>query len=330
MTPPDPTVEAINSPNAPHDPLGEALHFLRMDGIFYSRSEFTAPWGIQLPTFPGCLMFHMVLEGRCLVEIQDCKSEWIEQGNLVLVPHGKGHKVLSESGTPTVKLFDLERELVSDRYEIIEHGNGGPKTSIICCTVRYEHPSAHQLIALLPPLIKIESANAPEQALIKNMIDLLGQEAQKLSSGSETILTRLADILLIQTIRTWIEQDTDIQVGWLGALRDEQLGKALSLIHSKPAHPWTVESLASEVAMSRAGFAARFKELIGESPMQYITRGRMHLALTYLKENKHPLIDLAERLGYQSEAAFSRAFKRFFGVSPGHIRRHGDWGFVAD
>jgi AraC-like DNA-binding protein len=300
----EPSVESISAPLAPVDPLGEALNFLRVSGMYYSRSELSEPWGVRLPTFPGCLMFHM------------------------LVPHGKGHQIASRAGIPAVKLFDLDREEISERYEMIRHGGGGPTTRAVCCTVRYDHPAAHQLIALLPPLINVQTINAPGKDLIESMIRLLGDEARALSPGSETVITRLADILLIQTIRLWIEQDAATQKGWLGALRDRQLGRALFLIHRHPEQPWTVESLATEVAMSRAGFAARFKEMVGESPMQYVTRGKMHLALTWLKEDDAPLSQLAPRLGYQSEAAFSRAFKRCIGVAPGGIRRRDVWGFI--
>jgi AraC-like DNA-binding protein len=324
----EPSVESISAPLAPVDPLGEALNFLRVSGMYYSRSELSEPWGVRLPTFPGCLMFHMVMEGCCWVDVEGAEPLLLEPGHLVLVPHGKGHQIASRAGIPAVKLFDLDREEISERYEMIRHGGGGPTTRAVCCTVRYDHPAAHQLIALLPPLINVQTINAPGKDLIESMIRLLGDEARALSPGSETVITRLADILLIQTIRLWIEQDAATQKGWLGALRDRQLGRALFLIHRHPEQPWTVESLATEVAMSRAGFAARFKEMVGESPMQYVTRGKMHLALTWLKEDDAPLSQLAPRLGYQSEAAFSRAFKRCIGVAPGGIRRRDVWGFI--
>ena len=132
---------------------------------------------------------------------------------------------------------------------------------------------------------------------------------------------RLADILVIQAIRSWIEQDPAAQTGWLGALRDPQIGRAISLIHRDPARAWTVASLADEVAMSRSAFAARFAELVAEPPMHYVTRWRMHAAVTWLQEGDATLGELALRLGYQSEAAFSQAFKRFIGLSPGAVRR---------
>jgi AraC-like DNA-binding protein len=157
------------------------------------------------------------------------------------------------------------------------------------------------------------------------------REDKELRPGGETVITRLADILVIQAIRSWIAQDPSAQTGWLGALRDKQVGRAITLIHRDPARAWTVASLAAEVAMSRSAFAARFTELVGEPPMHYVARWRMHVArwrmhvaLASLREDGATLGEVAMRLGYQSEAAFSRAFKRFIGVSPGSVRRNGD------
>ena len=149
----------------------------------------------------------------------------------------------------------------------------------------------------------------------------MAAEARELRPGGETVITRLGDILVIQAIRSWIAQDPAAQTGWLGALRDPQIGRALSLIHREPERAWTVALLAVEVAMSRSAFSARFTDLVGEPAMRYVARWKMNLALTSLKEGGTRIGDLASRLGYQSEAAFSRAFKRFVGVSPGGARR---------
>jgi AraC-like DNA-binding protein len=168
---------------------------------------------------------------------------------------------------------------------------------------------------------------------IASTLRFMAAEAREPRLGGETVITRLADILVIQAIRSWIEQDPAAQTGWLGALRDPQIGRAISLIHRDPARSWTVASLADEVAMSRSAFAARFTELVGEPPMHYVTRWRMHAAVTWLQEENATLGELALRLGYQSEAAFSRAFKRFMGVSPGAVRRStasSRGGFVHD
>ncbi|MGD9891966.1 MAG: AraC family transcriptional regulator, partial [Dehalococcoidia bacterium] len=197
-------------------------------------------------------------------------------------------------------------------------------TSLICGVVRFDHPAAHHLIALLPRLICIEAWSGPETEWIQSTLRFMAAEARQIRPGGETVITRLADVLVIQAIRSWIAQDPAAQTGWLGALQDKQIGHAISLIHRDPARAWTLASLADEVAMSRSAFAARFTELVGEPAMHYVTRWRMHLALTWLKEEDTPVVELAARLGYQSEAAFNRAFKRFAGLPPGVARRNGD------
>ena len=313
-----------NDARAPVDPLGEALHFLRMSGVLYSRPELTAPWGLELPPLPDHMMFHVVISGRCWLEVQGAEPSVLQAGDFVLVPRGDGHRLLSEPGVAAVNLFDLPRELVSERYEIFRHGGGGAPTTIVCGVVRFDDPTAQQLVRLLPSIIRIEASSSPEMDWIQSTLRYMAAEARELRPGGETVITRLADILVIQAIRSWIAQDPAAQKGWLGALRDKQIGRAISLIHRNPDHPWTVASLASEVAMSRSAFAARFTELVGEPAMHYMASWRMHVALTWLKEDKVTLAELASRLGYQSEAAFSRAFKRFMGVSPGAVRRNGE------
>jgi AraC-like DNA-binding protein len=156
---------------------------------------------------------------------------------------------------------------------------------------------------------------------IESTLRFMGAEAKQPKPGGETVITRLADILVIQAIRSWMERDPAAQTGWLGALSDKQIGRAITLVHRDPARAWTVASLASEVAMSRSAFAARFTELVGEPAMHYVARWRMHVAVSWLREEDTGLGDLAGRLGYQSEAAFSRAFKRYMGISPSDVRR---------
>lgn len=308
-------------PLAPVDPLGEALHFLRMSGVMYCRSEFTAPWALALPALEDCLMFHVVTSGRCRLEVEGCDDHVLQPGDFALVPHGAGHRLASESGVPAAKLFELPREQVSDRYEILRHGGGGAPTTVICGAVRFDHPAAHRLVTLLPKVISVEAWNSPELDWIQSTLRLMAVEAKELRPGGETVITRLADILVIQAIRSWITKDPAARTGWLGALQDQQIGRAIALVHRNPGRSWTVASLADEVAMSRSAFAARFTELVGEPAMHYLARWRMHIALTWLEEEDAPLGEMARRLGYESEAAFSRAFKRFIGFPPGAVRR---------
>jgi AraC-like DNA-binding protein len=308
-------------PRSPDDPLGDALHVLRMRGIFYSRCELSAPWALALPSFPGSMMFHVVTSGRAWLEVDGAEPRLLQPGDLALAPHGEGHRISSEPGVPGVSLWDAPREELGDRYEVIRLDGGGAPTGLVCGTVSFDHPAGRHLVNLLPPLINVETWRGPETEWIGSTLRFMAVEARERRPGGETVITRLADILVIQAIRAWIEQDPAAQAGWLGALRDRQIGRALTHIHRDPAHGWTVATLADAVAMSRSAFAARFTALVGEPVMHYVTRWRMQLAYAGLAEEDATVAELALRLGYRSEAAFSRAFKRFFGVAPGAARR---------
>jgi AraC-like DNA-binding protein/mannose-6-phosphate isomerase-like protein (cupin superfamily) len=314
---------AMSSPDpwAPTDPLGEALHFLRMSGAFYCRSELSAPWGIGLHSMPGYLWFHVVTSGAAWLETDGADAMQLRPGDFALVPHGTGHRLRSEPEASAPNILDLERELVSDRYELLRHGEGGAPTLLFCGAVRFDHPAARNVVEVLPATIRIEASRSPQTEWMQSTLRLMAAEAMELRPGGEAVMTRLGDILVIQAIRSWLETDPAAQTGWLGALQDRQIGRAISLIHRDPARVWTVASLARELAMSRSAFAARFTELVDEPAMQYVTRWRMHLALTALQEEGATVGELARRLGYRSEAAFARAFKRVTGVPPGSIRR---------
>ena len=303
------------------DPLGEALHFLHMSSVFYTRSELAGPWGLALPALPDCLMFHVVTSGSCWLVVDGEESRLLKPGDFALLPHGEGHQLLSEPGQPATDLFDLPREQVSERYEILRHGKGGEMCKLICGAVNFKHPAAQHLVRSLPKLMCIDTWHSPQLEWFQSTLRLMATEANELRPGGETIITRLADILVIQAIRSWMADNPFAQPGWLGALQDRQIGPAILAIQREPSHAWTVNLLAGEVAMSRSAFAARFKKLVGESPMQYLTDWRMHVAASWLKEQTLSVGELADRLGYQSEAAFSRAFKRSIGISPGMVRR---------
>jgi AraC-like DNA-binding protein len=272
---------------------------------------------------PGCLWFHVVISGGVLLEAGEAEARSLRPGDLALVPHGAGHALRSEAGAPAPGILELEREQVSDRYEILRHGQGGAPTTLICGAVRFDHPAARNLVEILPEMIHIEASNSPQMDWIHSTLRLMAAEAKELRPGGEAVITRRADILVIQAIRSWLETDPAAQTGWLGALQDRQIGRAISLIHRDPARAWTVASLADELAMSRSAFAARFTELVDEPAMQYVTRWRMHVAVNALKEEGATIAELASRLGYRSEAAFARAFKRVIGLSPGalNVRR---------
>jgi len=220
-----------------------------------------------------------------------------------------------------VPLFDLPREYLSERYEILRQAGGGAPTEIVCGTMQVDNPGAVQLLTLLPAVIGSEVMSPVHKDWLLSTLQLMAEEAVDSKVGRETLLARLADVVVMHAIRSWIENDPAATTGWLQALRDKQIGRAIALIHDDPSRQWTLASLAEEVAMSRSAFAPRFAELVGMPVMQYVTQWRMQVALSLLKSDDVRVADLASRLGYQSEAAFSRAFKRFMGFSPSAVRR---------
>ena len=187
--------------------------------------------------------------------------------------------------------------------------------------MRFDHPAARNVVEILPPAIHLEPSGSPQLDWLQATLRLMAAEARELRPGGEAVITRLADILVVQAIRSWLESDPAAQSGWLGALQDKQIGRAIALIHREPARQWTVAGLARELAMSRSAFAARFTDLVGEPVMHYVARWRMQVAVDSLRDGEATVGQLANLLGYRSEAAFARAFKRVVGVPPGAVRR---------
>lgn len=304
----------------PSDPLGETLHLLRLTGTLYCRSELTAPWGIHIPKLPDMLTFMVITEGECWLELTSEEPLHLQKGCLTLVPQGIAHNLVSRPGEPTEYLFDLPVEKISERYEAMRYGGGGAMTRIMYGAVRFDNVSAQRLISLLPPVLQIDTFSEEVDDWIHSTLRLISREAVDLRPGGETVLTRLADVLIIQAIRAWLDTSPDADSGWLAALRDPHIGRAMAAIHRKPEENWSVGSLAGEAAMSRSAFSAKFTALLGEAPMQYLTWWRMQMARTFILDNGGTLTGIGPRFGYQSDAAFSRTFKKTFGIPPGQVR----------
>jgi AraC-like DNA-binding protein len=308
---------------APDDLLGELLHPLRLTGILYCRAELTAPWGVEVPALSGLMTFQVVTAGRCWLETDVAEPYLLRQGSLTLISQGTPHRLRSSPEAATEPLFEIPVERMSDRYETMRHGGGGEATQVTYGVVRFDQLAAHRLLAQLPPVLHIEAWDEDASGWLHSTLRFIAREARAPRPGGETVITRLADILVIQAIRSWLDSAPEARQGWLAALRDEQVGRALASIHRAPEREWSVTSLAGEAGMSRSAFSARFTELVGEPAMRYLTQWRMQLAHRHLRESAEPLPTVARRFGYQSEAAFCRAFKRTFGVSPGSVRQPG-------
>jgi AraC-like DNA-binding protein len=314
-------MEAPTEIPASADPLGEALHLLRLTGCVYARSELSAPWGVDLPPLEGHMMFHIVTAGRCWLEIDGSDALLLERGSLALVPHGLGHCLVDERGRPAVPFFDLPIERVTERYERLSYGGGGATCQLICVVVRFDDAVAERLVDALPPVLYLDAWEGGDDRWLSDTLRFIAREAEQQRPGGETVITRLADILAIQMIRHWIESEADAEHGLIAGLRDERLGRAIAAVHRDPGKDWSLASLAQVASMSRSAFAARFTDVLGESAMRYVTRWRLQVARIAMCEGDEPIGLVAERYGYRSEASFCRAFKREFGVSPGTARR---------
>ncbi|MGY1697199.1 AraC family transcriptional regulator [Geodermatophilus sp. SYSU D00814] len=301
-------------PWTPVDPLGGVLADLRIRGTFYCRAEATAPWGVEMPALAGCMSFHVVTRGACVLEVDGDRHE-LRVGDLALVPHGRGHLLRSAPEAPVSGRADLlPQQYLGDHYSVLRLDGGGAATGMVCGVVEPDRPGTAHLLGLLPPVLVVDAGNGASTGWLPMLLRVLADELAEDRPGAEAVVTRLADVVVLQAVRAWLDTAAT-GPGWLRALRDPQVGRAVALLHREPGAAWTLSRLAREARMSRSSFAARFTELAGEPVMHYLARWRMHLATVALGQGAR-VGELAGRLGYESEAAFSRAYKRVVGVPP--------------
>lgn len=310
------------------DPLAAVLHRLRLTGTFYCRSQLRAPWGLFMPPMPECMWFHAVLSGEALLEPPpDAKPSTrkkrpplsLRAGDFVLVPHGRGHTLRSEPRVTASNVVELPQEMVSERYSLLSHGGKGASCTLVCGVVQLDRATGRELERLLPSTIHLRGEDGTSEWLEANL-RWMAKEARQLRPGSETVMTRLSDVLVIQALRAWLETEDAKGRGWIGALRDPRLGKVLAEIARAPEADWSVTEMARRAAMSRSAFAESFHRVVGEPPMKYLTRARMRMAEEALRRERASVGELAARLGYRSEAAFARAYKRTQGHAPGRAK----------
>lgn len=295
--------------------LAEALDFLHLSETAVYRAEFRAPWSFVAPN--ECPKTHFIASGRCWLEVAGCESRWLETGDFVVIPRGRGHRIAS---MPDARNLDIADYLVPGsgrRFARLAKDGSGAATVILCADVDFKHPAADHLVALLPGVLSIPASGAGAGDRLAAVVSLLAKEALEMQPGADAVIARLTDVLVIQAIRFWLAGNPLGQAAWLAAVADPNVSRALSLIHRRPEGSWTVASLAKAAAMSRSAFAARFTDLLGEPPMRYLTRWRMHCARSLLQRGRRSIEEIAGVLGYQSAAAFSRAFKRSENIWPG-------------
>lgn len=306
------------------DILSDTAGLLRTRGQLYGRLEFTAPWAFLFPGGKGiCLM---VSRGSCLLGVDEQPPlVRLSEGDFVFLAHPESYSLRS---SPEIRPRPMEALVPPERFRqtrLIRFGaeQPGARTSLIAGCFTFATPESAWLAQALPPVLRLSASEARAPEWFQSTIQLIHSEITEELPGSSAIIDRLADVLFVQAVRTQISTaHKEARPGWLRALADPQLASALWLMHTQPGRAWTVSELAREVAMSRSAFAGRFREVVGSTPMEHLTTWRMVRAAGMLQDNpRMKVAAIAATVGYESEAAFGKVFKRSLGVSPGRYRR---------
>lgn len=305
--------------------IDQILLGIRLRVDFYCQVELSAPWALEMPRFDDSLSFHVVTEGRCTLELDGQEPVHLRAGEVALVPHGRGHVLRSEDGearAASSKRADLlPQEYLGPLCSKLIHGGGGEPARLVCGLVGCEEPAARELTRRMPLLLFMTRDSTAASSRVLDCVQLMGEELATRRIGGDVIASRLADIIVLQAIRAWLAEASRERTGWFAAINDERIGSVLLAMHDDPGYPWDVAGMARLAAMSRSLFSARFAQLMGEPPMTYLTRWRMDQARLLLAEDKRSIAQIAQRIGYGSEATFIRAFSRTFGTTPGTWRR---------
>ena len=325
------------------DPLSDVLRSIRLTAGFFCRADFSAPYTVGTGSQPSGI-FHAVLSGPpCWLTLEDVDSDGsgagdggqpvgdpirLGPGEVVLLPHGHAHR-LSHDAVPcraeSIHSLIAKASQTTDGglVHVQTGGGNGETTRFLCGNVTFERPTSHPLLAGLPHVVIARNDSSHLGEWIDATLAVLSRELTDTMPGTEAVLTRLADILIVQILRGHVASGADSRPSWLSGLRDPAIRRALGSIHGEPATPWTAETLAQRAGLSRSAFCERFTRFVGDSPGAYLTRWRMHVAATLLEREEASVAEAAHRVGYRSESAFSQAFLRAFGMRPAAYRRAG-------
>ena len=317
------------------DALSDVLKSVRLEGAFYLNAEFTAPWCIRgecsvpsvrerLAGAEHVVFFHFLTEGGCKVRLADGGEALdVAVGDLILIPQDDKHLMGSDLHLAPMEadsLVDSDAATDGDFVQM-RHGGGGAATRFVCGYLACSRSVCRPLLDALPRLLRIPIGDGPAAVLLRELFRVGVRESSVSGPGAESMLAKLSELMFVEAMRRYAESLPPEGKGWLAGVRDAQIGRALALLHGEPGRTWTVDELAREVALSRSALAERFAALVGEPPMQYLMRWRLALAAQTLRSGGDAIARVAERSGYESEAAFSRAFKREFGMPPAAWRK---------
>jgi len=313
------------------DALSEVLKVLRFNSAIFFNARFTAPWCLASPQAEAVarqvnagserlLFYHFFVEGSCTVKLDDMLPLHVQAGDIILFPQGDAHTMASSGADGPRPLLDV-RALLRERPDELQLGGGGAPTRIICGYLSFDPILCRPILAALPRVLTVSLREDKKTDWVERSFVYAVAEAASTHPGGAGVLAKLSEVLVVETLRRYISQMSEGQTGWLSGLRDRVVGKCLALMHEKPAHPWTLESLAREAGASRSVLAEKFTHYVGQAPMQYLGKWRMALASNLLRRSALSMMQVALEVGYETDAAFSRAFKREFGIPPASWRR---------
>jgi AraC-like DNA-binding protein len=315
------------------DAFSQILSGVKLNGAVFFTAEFSAPWGFS--TFepavmaaqiaPGAehlVLYHLVIEGGAVIELADGQRTDLGPGDVVVFPHGDVHHMSSGCETPRpFPNYGITAKIKACDLSPLHAGGGGAISRFVCGYLTCDPHLSRPILSGLPPVFKVNIRTDQSGQWLENSILHLVEEAASGRIGSDAILAKLSEALFVDTLRRYVAGLPEQQTGWLTGARDPIVGKSLGLLHSRIAHPWTIADLAEEVGISRSALVERFTRYLAEPPMTYLTRWRLQLAARSLEKTSRGVADIAAQVGYESEAAFNRAFKREFGQPPGRYRR---------
>ena len=306
------------------DVLSDILAALRFRGSLYFSTEFHPPWAVRVPRFRRVARFHMVIRGACWVRVEKGGDPVrLETGDIILVTHGAEHVIADAPETPSRTVDDVVKAagFTGRGALVIGDTDSGAPTRLLCGHFEFDDDVDHPLLQRLPPALVVRGDEEARNYPLQDAFRLIVREVREGHPGHEAVVARLSEILFVQVVRTWARR-AEHDRGVLAALADPRLGVALEAIHSEPRARWTLETLSRRAAMGRSAFVERFGSVVGETPLRYLTRWRIQVAKRLLADPGLGLEQIAERVGYESAAAFSRVFKKTAGVSPGQYRRN--------
>jgi len=313
------------------DALSQTLRVVRLVGAIFLHGRFTAPWCYQSPhadaaapylepTAERIVIFHLITEGECWAELDDGPPVRLVAGDAVVFPRGDAHRMGSQPGLRPASGARLQ-EVLARRPRLLAYGGGGATTRLICGYLACDARLARMLLAGLPPIVKVSVRGSNAGVWLEASLRYALAEARSPRPGGQGVLAKLAEVLFIEVLRIHMNEQAEGRTGWLAGVNDRIVGAALRALHAEPARAWTLEDLAREAGTSRSVLAERFSQLVGVAPMQYLAQWRMLLASNLLARSNAPLVRIAEEVGYQTDTAFSRAFRREYGLPPAAWRR---------